>query len=317
MRRFAASAPDGRDTAGSGRHSCPNRRITREDSKAVAREWTVLARGFGVLEAPAVADDGVYFSDVTGGGVYRVGQSGTPPEVVIPKRKGVGGLALHRAGGIVITGRDVRQVGAGDDRVLLESSDVCSPEGTVTSFNDFSVGPDGELYIGTVQTPIGRQRADDELVSSGDLIVVRQPGVVNVIATGIGSANGCAYSTSHLYQVDSANRKVVRVDHSTGRVDSYSTTAIDGIPDGVALDAESNLWIAFYGGGCLAAFDPQGELLRVVDVPARGVTSVCFGVSEQTVYATTEDHEDDPRLRGCLLVASIDVLGAAIPVVTI
>ncbi|AFU02927.1 hypothetical protein [Nocardia brasiliensis] len=64
----------------------------------------------GLLEAPVVKTDGsVLFSNVTSGGAfeYVAGASKT----VVESRKGIGGLALHVDGGLVMTGRDVSHTG--------------------------------------------------------------------------------------------------------------------------------------------------------------------------------------------------------------
>ena len=54
-----------------------------------------LAYGYGLLEGPRVDEnDNLYFSDVPNGGVYRRAPNGEVTTVV-PKRRGVGGIALH------------------------------------------------------------------------------------------------------------------------------------------------------------------------------------------------------------------------------
>ena len=68
-------------------------------------ELETLASGFGLLEGPRCDDrDRLHFSDVPNGGVYRRSPDGTI-ETLIPKRRGVGGIALNESGGIVCTGR--------------------------------------------------------------------------------------------------------------------------------------------------------------------------------------------------------------------
>jgi len=39
--------------------------------------------------------------------------------------------------------------------------------------------------------------------------------------------------------------------------------------DGAVVDAEGRIWCAIWGGACLHAYSPQGELVRRVAVPAR------------------------------------------------
>jgi hypothetical protein len=75
----------------------------------------VLERPGALLESPRLTADGaVLYSDVTGGGVYRDG------EVVVPTRRGVGGLVPHRDGGVVVTGRTVDH----GERELLARDDL-------------------------------------------------------------------------------------------------------------------------------------------------------------------------------------------------
>src|SRR5207244_8997438 len=70
-----------------------------------------LAWGYGLVEGPCAAPDcSVYFSDVLGGGVHRWLPDATI-ETVLAKRRGIGGIALHAAGGLVLSGRDVIAVG--------------------------------------------------------------------------------------------------------------------------------------------------------------------------------------------------------------
>jgi gluconolactonase len=76
----------------------------------VEARFETLASGYGLVEGPTWAPDGsLYYSDVLGGGVYRRDPSGAI-ETVIPKRRGVGGIALHAEGGLVVGGRDLVHV---------------------------------------------------------------------------------------------------------------------------------------------------------------------------------------------------------------
>ena len=82
-------------------------------------EPEVLATGYQLVEGPrADGQGGVYFTDALGGGVYRWSVDGI--EIVVPKRRGVGGLALHTDGGVVVSGRDVTHVAPdGTNRLLF------------------------------------------------------------------------------------------------------------------------------------------------------------------------------------------------------
>jgi len=66
-----------------------------------------LATGYGLAEAPLWRPgEGLYWSDVTNGGVYRRDLRGRV-QTVLPHRRGIGGMAWHAAGGLVVGGRNV------------------------------------------------------------------------------------------------------------------------------------------------------------------------------------------------------------------
>src|ERR1700690_122036 len=107
--------------------------------------WDVLAHGYGLAEAPTLDTDGsLVFSDVLGGGVYRLDAAGAVTTVV-PKRRGVGGIAIHADGGIVCSGRDVIHVRDGHEpRTLLHVDGVAG-------WNDLCTDDAGSAYAGALR----------------------------------------------------------------------------------------------------------------------------------------------------------------------
>ena len=66
----------------------------------------LMAAGYGLVEGPLwVAGRGLLFSDVLGGGVYCLDRFGAVT-TVFEHRRGIGGMALHAAGGLVVSGRN-------------------------------------------------------------------------------------------------------------------------------------------------------------------------------------------------------------------
>ena len=83
-----------------------------------------LVTGYGLIEGPRIdAEDRIYFSDVIRGGVYRRSPDGSI-ETIVPKRRGVGGIALHADGGIVISGRNICHVPDGETRIVFDLDDT-------------------------------------------------------------------------------------------------------------------------------------------------------------------------------------------------
>jgi len=122
------------------RHAC----FAREP--AYLRRMETLVFGYGLVEAPRIDGAGnLYFSDAIDGGVYRRAPDGAV-SVVVPKRRGVGGLALHADGGLVISGKDVSHVRDGVTRILL------TVEGAL-GFNDLTTDAAGHVFVGSLRSP--------------------------------------------------------------------------------------------------------------------------------------------------------------------
>jgi sugar lactone lactonase YvrE len=83
-----------------------------------------------------------------------------------------------------------------------------------------------------------------------------------------------------------------------------------GVPDGLAVDEAGCVWIACYGGGCVTRFTPDGHLDQNLQVPAKIVTSLCFGGPDRRdLYVVTADNRDDPNLAGCVFRTRVEVPG--------
>lgn len=61
------------------------------------------------------------------------------------------------------------------------------------------------------------------------------------------------------------------------------------LPDGMCVDSEGMLWIAFLGGKRIGRYNPQtSEHLADIEVPALNVTSCTFGGKDlTTLYITS------------------------------
>ena len=53
-----------------------------------------------------------------------------------------------------------------------------------------------------------------------------------------------------------------------------------GFPDGMTVDAEGCLWIAHWGGSRVSRFDPDGDLERLIRLPASQITNCVFAGSD-------------------------------------
>jgi sugar lactone lactonase YvrE len=74
----------------------------------------------------------------------------------------------------------------------------------------------------------------------------------------------------------------------TDRRPAFDLSGYAGLPDGMAIDAEDCLWVAFWRGGAVRRFTPDGVLLEEVAVPVLRTTSCCLGGPDlRDLYVTT------------------------------
>src|SRR5689334_22052688 len=95
-----------------------------------------LATGYSLIEGPVWdAGKGLYFSDVLGGGIYLLNRQ-DEVSLAVPKRRGVGGMALHADGGLVVSGREIVHVSLAEPTmtVLLDQQAA----GNAVGFNDLT-----------------------------------------------------------------------------------------------------------------------------------------------------------------------------------
>jgi sugar lactone lactonase YvrE len=254
-------------------------------------DWEILAEGYGLAEAPTIDTDGtLLFSDVLGGGIFRLASDGNV-STVVPKRRGVGGMAIHADGGVVCSGRDVVHVTPdGETRAVLHVDGIAG-------WNDLCTNAEGDVYAGALRFAVFDREADEV---PGELWDV---GAHQVVFGDVIHANGVACAPDGtIYLSDTRARHVIVYENGSRR--DLDMTEF-GHPDGMALDENGALWLALVGGG-LARFTPDGRMDEHFDVPSPVTTSVCF--DGRDLYVTTADKV----LRTTVAVAGLPVAPARV-----
>jgi gluconolactonase len=273
-----------------------------------------LVSGYGLLEAARwYPEYGLLFSDMTGGGVYRLASPGASPEVVVPHRKGIGGLVAHRDGGLVVAGRNVAHKGGRAGGSILEKRD------DEQFFNDLTADHAGRLYVGSVAL----DPPPDVERGPGRLYRIDTGGTVDVLADDVTVSNGLGVSPAGdvLYHVDTHRKTIWAYPTATGDRRTFAITdEYGGVPDGLAVAADGSVWVALAGGGVVVGWDAGGRRVAEIGVPQELVTSVTFGDADgRTLYVLTgcNDEHPDPR-GGCVYAVRTDRQGqpgprAAVP----
>lgn len=249
-----------------------------------------LASGYGLIEGP-VWDParGLIFSDVHHGGVYCLRQSGAV-ETVVEHRRGIGGMALHADGGLIVSGRNIAYKGpARAETVVLLDRDA---ELGIIGFNDLTTDATGRIYVGSLCSspfdPEGRKNP-----KPGGLHVIDVDGSSRRLADGILLTNGLGFSPDgrRLYHSDSAASIVgvydVRPDGSVGPRRTFAPVE-PGVPDGLAVSVDGAVWVAVARGSAVIVFEPDGRERERIPCPLPMVTSVCFGGDDlRDLYVVT------------------------------
>ncbi len=222
----------------------------------------------GILEAPRRLDDGtILFTDLAGG-VLSIPPDAAEPETLIPRRKGVGGLAPHADGGIVVTGRTVTRLDAdGRQRDLLEHDHV-------RGYNDLHVLPDGSLLVGAL---LYAPMAGEEPTPGEVWHIPADGGAAHVVIDDVTWPNGIGTSPDGhtIYVADTAHGVVRAYADGAHTGEVFATVPEGAIADGLAIDVDGGLWLAL-GRGAVAHYDAAGTLQETVDVPTRFTSSIAF-----------------------------------------
>jgi xylono-1,5-lactonase len=271
-----------------------------------------LATGYGLVEAPLWRPgDGLYWSDVLNGGVHRRSPSGEVT-TVLPHRRGVGGLAWHAAGGLVVGGRNIafKTLEGSGSAVLLDERTAAGAVG----FNDLTTDSAGRIYVGSLAFRV----FDGEPARPGHLHVIDLDGSARVVADGVLLTNGLGFSPDggRLYHSD-ARAHLVRVYHvaGDGSLSAWRAFAhLPGTPDGLAVALDGSVWVALAEGGCVAVLEPDGRERRRVPVPLPMVTSVCFGGDDlRDLYVVTGSRGGPRENCGTVFRSRVEVPGMVRP----
>lgn len=274
-------------------------------------ELETLAWGYGLVEGPRTdTDDNLYFTDVFGGRVYRRAPSGEI-DTLVSGRRMVGGLALHADGGLVMSGPTVVHWRDGESRTLLDIEGV-------NSFNDLHPDAEGRIYVGAIRSDLDDLKAEK---IPGECCRIGTDGVVEELYRGVEVSNGIGFSPDGrtLYHVDSTSKGIIV--HDVGEDGQLSkrrhigkASFARGIPDGMAVDTEGNLWVAHVGGRRVVKLSPEGAQLDEIPVPAKAITSCAFGGPEMSdLYIVTADHLGEPEKKGTVFRCRPGVAGTPTP----
>jgi gluconolactonase len=271
----------------------------------------LLAWGYGLVEGPRTDESGnLYFTDATKGGVFRRAADGRI-DTLVEGRRMVGGLALHADGGLVMSGPDVSHWRDGQVRTVLRVDGV-------KHWNDLQPDAEGRIYVGSIRSELDDLKGPK---TPGECYRVGVDGSSEELYGDVEVSNGIGFAPDGrtLYHVDSTTKGIwahdVGADGSLSNRRHLGRAAFErGIPDGMCVDADGNLWVAHVGGRRVVTLSPAGDVIGEVPVPAKAVTSAAFGGPDWSdLYVVTADNLDDPNKGGSIFRCRPGVAGLPTP----
>ncbi len=265
-----------------------NPRFAHRLGNAWGRALEPLTKGYGLVEGPVWDGERLLFSDVLFGGVFAMRPDGAV-STVFEHRRGIGGMALHGAGGLVVSGRNIayKPFDGGATTTLLDSD----PDHGNVGYNDITTDAAGRIYAGSLgSSPVFD---DGRAPRAGDLHLIDLDGSTRVVGRDVQLTNGLGFSPDGrtLYHADSRRGGVfhyaVRDDGTLGAKTLFVSPE-RGAPDGLVVSEDGAVWVALAGGGAVGVYEPEGALREYIDVPQPMCTSVCFGGADlQDLYIVT------------------------------
>lgn len=249
-------------------------------------------------ECPLWSDleERLYWVDIEGQAIHRF-----DPATSVDEQRSVAG----RPGAIALTAEAGRLLVAIEHRLAFFDwgSGSCDewiglePEGTENRLNDGRCDRAGRFWVGSMFDPSSDGR------STGMLHRVETSGAATTVRTGIGVANGLAFSPdgATMYFADTHRETVWAYDYDAAAGEAVNERVfldfdgLPGRPDGACVDEEGCYWIACVYGWAVLRVRPDGSVERTVEMPVEKPTMPAFGGPDLATLFITSIGEGGSR----------------------
>ena len=195
----------------------------------------------------------------------------------------------ERIGTVVPSENDDEVIYAGDTgyvRFNLKTGSktaLADPEASMRGknrFNDGKCDPAGRFWAGTISMI--------KDTGSANLYCLDTDGSLSLKVSGVTNSNGICWSAdaTKMFYIDTPTQNVRAYDYDLESgaifiarfVIDTAAHGYNSSPDGMTIDADGMLWVAFCHGARVVRFDPQKDReLQRVDLPCIETTACAFG----------------------------------------
>ena len=144
-------------------------------------------------------------------------------------------------------------------------------------FNDGKCDSEGRIWLSSMNKK--------EVLKSGKLFFFNKMLKQKIKLKKFKIGNGIDWSPDDkkMYFVASDKREVYSFNYNkkdgsiTNKKIIIKVPKQRGYPDGICIDSLGFIWIAYWDGKCVIRHFPNGEIQRVIKLPIKRPTSLCFG----------------------------------------
>lgn len=264
----------------------------------MAAEPAVVANyGHRIGENPLwhTAEERLYWCGIYEGGLYRYDPATDRHEQVYDGDR-IGGFTFQ-ADGSVLLFQDEGAVRVWRDGEGITETIVSPGAVHDQRFNDVIADPHGRVFCGTY-SPAGDATAA--------LYRLDTDGSLTQLLADRDLSNGLGFSPDRetLYYTESRAGRIHEFDYdeTSGNLENrrplLDVDPETGIPDGLTVDANGEIWSAMSGGSCVVRYAPDGTERDRLAIPTERVTSLAFGGPDLTTLYVTSGGGDDVETFG-------------------
>jgi sugar lactone lactonase YvrE len=196
----------------------------------------------------------LFWVDIPAGHLFRYDRATERHALVYQGDGQIAGFTIQEEGELLMFGERGRiwtwDPHTGAERVVIEEI----PAERGTRFNDVIADPEGRVFAGTM--PDGDR--------SGHLYRLDPDGSLTLVLDDAGVSNGMDFTPdlSGMYHTNTSARTISRYhyDQASGEI-SLDAVVVrvpegEGVPDGMTLDGNGDIWSARWDGGALFHYSP-------------------------------------------------------------
>ena len=150
------------------------------------------------------------------------------------------------------------------------------PKIKLNRINDGKTDPAGNLWFGTMDNL-------ERKIEKGSLYKLDKNLKLTRVDKNYRITNGPAFIDEHnFYHTDSPKKTIYKIKiNKNNKIISKKIfkklTTEEGVPDGMTLDKNKNLWVAHFHGACISVFNKKAKLIHRIQFPAKNITNCTFG----------------------------------------